>query len=105
MFPILIEYQIKRALQEYAEDVALPDTVKKELTIRILEQLYLVIQQEKALPQNERALSISLAPNLVNAIILSECKGGHFLTVRQESGDGLIKFKIDTFRKVNITFS
>lgn len=110
MVPVFIGLQAKQALRLAAADSTLPDITKKVLLERILGRLHTEeakrhqLCQIKSMTQDDMTLSIELAPEIAQTMVLREQGKRWSLIIRKNSDENQTEFIIDTYRKINITF-
>lgn len=110
MVPVFIGLQVKRALKIAATDSTLPDITKKKLMECIMERLRIEttdrheLSQIKNVTQDDMTLSIELAPEIAQTMVIREQGKRWSLIIKKGSEENQTEFIFDTYRKINITF-
>ena len=110
MIPVFIGLQVKKALRIAASETALSDIDKKKLANAIMSKLEGnkenkgLLCEIKSITKDDMTLSITLAPEIAQKMILHEQGKRWSLIIKRGSEENQTEFIIDTFRKINIIF-
>ena len=110
MVPVFIGLQVKRALRTAGADSALSDITKKKLMECIMERLGIEtadrseLSRIKKVTQDDMVLSIELAPESAQTMVIREQGKRWSLIIKKDSEENQTEFIFDTYRKINITF-
>lgn len=110
MVPVFIGVQVRRALRIAAEDSALSDIAKMKLMDCIMEKLQTEAvckcepQPVKSMTKGDLTLSIELAPEIAQTMVIREQGKRWSLIIRKESEENQTEFIFDTYRRIEITF-
>lgn len=109
MVPVFIGFQLKRALRTAVVE-STSDITKKKLMACIMEKLQIeLVDRRKLSPiknvtQDDMTLSIELAPEMAQTMVICEQGRRWTLIIKKNSEENQTEFIFDTHRKINITF-